>query len=96
MPWNSKVLQSGYSRLPKDIDIVVHCASGVRGALASAFLDSLGFKRIFNMTGGFNKKNPAGSFPFVMASGYYIIATHQAWRLYTSPRSIIPSFQIGP
>ena len=54
MQWNSSVVQAEYSRLPLNIDIIVYCASGGRSALASAFLESNGFTRIFNMTGGFS------------------------------------------
>jgi rhodanese-related sulfurtransferase len=53
MPWNSGILKTSFAKLPNNIDIVVHCKSGGRSALASAFLDSLGFTRVFNMTGGF-------------------------------------------
>lgn len=54
MPWNSDVLENEYSRLPTDKDIIVYCQSGGRSALASAFLETNGFSRIFNMTGGFS------------------------------------------
>ncbi len=54
MPWNSSVLTQAYNRLPKGVDILVYCASGARSAAASAFLDSKGFTRIYNMSGGFN------------------------------------------
>lgn len=76
MPWNSQALRANHSGLPKDIDIIVHCASGGRSALASAFLDSLGFTRIFNMTGGFNawtfEKRTGG---FGDGSGHWIRPT---------------------
>jgi rhodanese-related sulfurtransferase len=54
MPWNSNVLSTEYNRLPTDIDIIVYCQSGGRSALASAFLESQGFTRIYNMPGGFS------------------------------------------
>jgi rhodanese-related sulfurtransferase len=54
MQWNSGVLAVEYSRLPADRDIIVYCQSGGRSALASAFLETNGFTRIFNMTGGFS------------------------------------------
>jgi rhodanese-related sulfurtransferase len=54
MQWNSSVLQDEYSHLPLNIDIIVYCASGGRSALASVFLETNGFTRIFNMTGGFS------------------------------------------
>jgi rhodanese-related sulfurtransferase len=53
MPWSSNVLSAQYNRLPNNIDIIVYCQSGGRSALASAFLESNGFSRIFNMTGGY-------------------------------------------
>jgi rhodanese-related sulfurtransferase len=65
MPWNSGVLQANYSRLPKNIDIIVQCSSGGRSKKASAFLDSLGFTRIFNMLGGFS------AWTFEKRSGYF-------------------------
>jgi len=54
MPWNSDVLENEYSRLPSDKDIIVYCQSGGRSALASNFLETNGFTRIFNMVGGFS------------------------------------------
>ena len=54
MPLSSGVLQDNYDALPKDIDIIVYCRSGGRSASASAFLESKGFTRIFNMTSGFS------------------------------------------
>lgn len=54
MPLNSQVLSNQHTRLPSDIDIVVYCRSGGRSATASAFLESQGFTRIFNMTSGFS------------------------------------------
>ncbi|MBN2286171.1 MAG: T9SS type A sorting domain-containing protein [Tissierellales bacterium] len=54
MPLNSNVLSLEYSRLPKNIDIIVYCRSGGRSSSASSFLESKGFTRIFNMLGGFS------------------------------------------
>ena len=54
MPWSSSALSQHYHRLPRNIDIIIYCRSGGRGAAASSFLESKGFTRIFNMTGGFN------------------------------------------
>lgn len=53
MPWSSGVLSNEYDRLPTEIDIIVYCQSGGRSALASAFLETQGFTRIYNMLGGF-------------------------------------------
>jgi len=54
MPLNSNVLALEYTRLPKDIDIVIYCRSGGRSSSAASFLESKGFTRIFNMRGGFS------------------------------------------
>lgn len=54
MPLNGNVLSARYQLLPTDIDIVVYCKSGGRSAQASNFLESKGFTRIYNMTGGFS------------------------------------------
>jgi rhodanese-related sulfurtransferase len=54
LPWNSGILAAEYSRLPAAADIVVYCGSGGRSAASSAFLESKGFTRVFNMTGGFS------------------------------------------
>jgi len=53
IPYSSGVLAAECDRLPRDVDIIVHCASGGRSALASAFLVDQGFTLIYNMTGGF-------------------------------------------
>lgn len=52
MPWPG-TLKANYAKLPRNIDIIVNCQRGNRSASASHFLDSIGFTRIFNMTGGF-------------------------------------------
>ena len=57
MPWNSNILTSEYSRLPRDIDIIVYCRSGGRSSSTSSFLESKGFTHIFNMLGGFSSWN---------------------------------------
>ena len=65
MPLNSSVLAAEFARLPKDIDIIVYCQSGGRSASASSFLESKGFTRIFNMTGGYSSwtfESRAGGF----------------------------------
>ena len=53
-PINSFVLSNEIHRLPKDIDIIVHCWSGGRSVSASLMLDNNGFTRIYNMLGGFS------------------------------------------
>ena len=54
MPWNSGVLDTAYVNLSMTDTIIVYCGSGYRSALASAFLDSVGFQQVYNMVGGFN------------------------------------------
>ena len=54
MPWNSGILSTEYNLLPANVDIIVYCQSGGRSAAASSFLESVGFTRIYNMTGGFS------------------------------------------
>ncbi len=65
MPYNSRVLAAQYGRLPQDIDVIVYCASGGRSAAAANFLDSKGYTRVFNMTGGFS------SWPYETRTGGY-------------------------
>jgi rhodanese-related sulfurtransferase len=65
MPWNSNVLQSEFSRLPDDIDIIVYCHSGGRSAAASLFLETNGYTRIYNMLNGF------GSWTYDTRTGGY-------------------------
>ena len=40
------------AELPQDRDVVLHCRSGVRSAKALQFLQTLGFKRVWNLDGG--------------------------------------------
>ena len=65
MPWNSNVLQAEFTRLPNEVDIIVYCQSGGRSALASAFLETNGFTKIYNMLGGY------GSWTFDTRDGSY-------------------------
>jgi len=69
LPWNSKVLLQRYRELPTDLPIIVICGSGVRSALAAAFLDTVDTKRysghIFNLTGGM------GAWPYEVVSTRY-------------------------
>jgi rhodanese-related sulfurtransferase len=53
MPWTSGILRANFKKLPKNVDIIVHCASGGRSKSAAAFLADSGYTRIFNMLGGF-------------------------------------------
>jgi rhodanese-related sulfurtransferase len=58
LPWNSGVLAARFDELPRDVDLIVHCASGFRSASAAAFLVSEGFTRIFDMGGIGNWPDP--------------------------------------
>lgn len=40
-------------RLPRDREILVHCQSGYRSAIAASVLDAAGFDRIVNIRGGY-------------------------------------------
>jgi rhodanese-related sulfurtransferase len=54
MPWNSGGLAADFSKLPMDLDIIIHCAVGNRSPSAALYLESEGFSggRLFNMSGG--------------------------------------------
>jgi sulfur-carrier protein adenylyltransferase/sulfurtransferase len=45
-------LEAELHRLPRDVDILVHCKSGMRSARAVALLGKHGFTRVGNVTGG--------------------------------------------
>ena len=56
---NAKNIHVGYildnlDSIPKDKDLVVHCASGDRSSIAASLLLSKGFKNVTNLTGGFS------------------------------------------
>ncbi|MHB8770031.1 MAG: rhodanese-like domain-containing protein [Syntrophales bacterium] len=51
-PWNSGSLLLHYPELDPQAQYIVVCASGNRSAAASAFLESQGFTKIYNMSGG--------------------------------------------
>jgi len=51
IPVNS--LRERYNELDKDKDIVVYCAVGLRGYIATRILSELGFKSVKNVIGGF-------------------------------------------
>ncbi len=53
IPWSSGVLEKNYQALPPDIDIIIYCKIGGRSKAAAKFLESKGFTRLYNMTGGF-------------------------------------------
>ncbi len=51
-PWNTKYLQNHYPELDPDAAYIIVCASGNRSGQASSFLESQGFTKIYNMSGG--------------------------------------------
>lgn len=51
-PWNTGYLQSHYAELDPDATYIVVCRSGNRSVSASSFLESQGFTKIYNMSGG--------------------------------------------
>jgi rhodanese-related sulfurtransferase len=52
-PWNSGVLQSRYSELPVNADILVYCGMSIRSPQAAAFLCTRGYASVYNMNPGF-------------------------------------------
>lgn len=51
-PWSSGVLQERYTELPLEGEILIVCRSGNRSNQAAEFLDSKGYKHIYDMTEG--------------------------------------------
>lgn len=47
-----KDLQTRFSELNKDQEIVIYCRSGGRSQQACMFLEQQGFKNVINLTGG--------------------------------------------
>jgi rhodanese-related sulfurtransferase len=54
LPWNSHVLDSNMSKLPKNVMMILYCQSGVRSSAATQHLDSNGFTMVYSLVGGFN------------------------------------------
>ncbi len=52
-PWNSQVLQSKYSELPVNGQILVYCGMSIRSPQAAEFLCARGFTSVYNMNPGF-------------------------------------------
>ena len=51
--FNAPDFKAQVSKLDKDKPVLVFCAAGGRSAGASKVLDSLGFKRIYDLKGGY-------------------------------------------
>lgn len=47
-------LRQHLEQVPKDKKIAVYCASGMRSGVAARILQQSGYKRVFNVSGGFN------------------------------------------
>lgn len=45
-------LAQACSRLPKDKDIVIYCAKGIRSVIAIQKMEQKGFTKLFNLAGG--------------------------------------------
>jgi len=45
-------IETVFSQIPKDVDILVYCRSGVRSAMACSKLTESGFKNVVNLEGG--------------------------------------------
>jgi phage shock protein E len=57
---NSADFKEMINKLDKNAAYLVYCSTGVRSAAASAIMEELGFKDIYNMTGGFSAWQAAG------------------------------------
>jgi hydroxyacylglutathione hydrolase len=53
-------LRNHLDELPRDMPIVVHCASGVRSHIAASFLQKEGFDNVANLKGGLDAWKKAG------------------------------------
>ena len=51
-PWSSGVFQERYTELPRDGKILIVCRSGNRSNQAAEFLDTKGYKHVYEMTEG--------------------------------------------
>lgn len=51
---NSDTFDEMIQKLDKNAVYVVYCRSGVRSARASQRINSFGFKKVYNVSGGFN------------------------------------------
>ena len=45
--------RKGEEMVPKDIEVVVYCGSGVRGGIAASFIEEKGWENVKNLTGGY-------------------------------------------
>ena len=60
---NAPGFQEKVSRLDKNKTYLVHCAAGVRGAMACEKMSQLEFPKLYNLEGGFKAWEKAGNKP---------------------------------
>ena len=53
LPWRDSTFNRNCLRIDTGATILIYCTSGVRSGLAAQHLDSLGYKHVFNLAGGF-------------------------------------------
>ncbi|PWK25091.1 rhodanese-related sulfurtransferase [Maribacter polysiphoniae] len=51
--WKSDDFKLGFETIDKDKTIYLYCRSGKRSADATRYLDSLGYKRVYSLKGGY-------------------------------------------
>jgi rhodanese-related sulfurtransferase len=59
--WNSPDFEKKVAALDKEKTYLVHCAAGGRSAKASAKLNALNFKNVYNLEGGYRAWEKAGN-----------------------------------
>lgn len=57
---NDPSFQSTIEKIGKDKKVLVYCAAGGRSATASGKMTSMGWKNVWNMTGGYTSWSSAG------------------------------------
>jgi rhodanese-related sulfurtransferase len=57
---NAPEFADNLAKLDKEKDVVVYCAAGGRSAKASGQMNTLGFKKVHDMSGGMNAWRAAG------------------------------------
>lgn len=57
---NSGDFEQQLSKLNKDVPVFVYCRSGGRSARAASKMESMGFKKVYNMDGGITAWGSAG------------------------------------
>ena len=57
---NAGDFEQQLSRLNKDVPVFVYCRSGGRSARAAGKMESMGFKKVYNMDGGITAWGAAG------------------------------------